>query len=61
MGDLEGSSGLLKASLNESQRQQMHQNVKCNVIGEKLPARRVSKPSIFFVCISQRFLVRNAD
>jgi len=28
MGDRLGPSGLLKASLNESNRQQMHQNVK---------------------------------
>jgi len=60
MGDLEDPSGLLKASLNESQQQQMHQNVKCNVIGEKLSARQESKPSIFLARISQRFQVKYA-
>jgi hypothetical protein len=41
--------GPLKASLNEPNRQQMHQNFECHVIGENLSARRVSKPSIFFL------------
>jgi hypothetical protein len=47
MGDLLGPSGLLEASLNESNRQQMYQNVKCYIIHWNLYAKRVSKPSIF--------------
>jgi hypothetical protein len=47
MGDLLGPSGLLKASLNEPKQQQMHQSIKCYVIGEMLSAQRVSKPSNF--------------
>ena len=42
-----GPTGHLKASLNEPIQQQMHQNIECHIIGENLPARRVSKPSIF--------------
>jgi hypothetical protein len=42
-----GPSGHMKASLNEPIRQQMHQNIESHVNSENLPARRVSKPSIF--------------
>jgi hypothetical protein len=51
MGDQLGPSGLLKASLNESHRQQMQQNIECHVIGKILLTNRVSKPSIFFLTI----------
>jgi hypothetical protein len=47
MGDQLGPSGLLKASLNESNRQQMYQNLKCYIIHWNLYTKRVSKPSIF--------------
>ncbi len=36
MGDRLGPSGLLKASLNESDRQEMQQNAGCYITCEKL-------------------------
>jgi hypothetical protein len=56
MGDRLGPSGLLKASLNESNRQQIHQNVKCYIIHWNLYTKRVSKPSIFLTSYLLNFL-----
>ena len=47
MGDLLGPSGLLKASLNEQYRQQLHQNVDSYIMHYNSLANRVSKPSTF--------------
>jgi len=56
MGDRLGPSGLLKASLNESNRQQIHQNAKCYIIHWNLYTKRVSKPSIFLTSYLLNFL-----
>jgi hypothetical protein len=45
MGDLFRPSAIEKASLNEPNRQEMQQNVKCHSIIEKGVLKWVSKPS----------------
>jgi hypothetical protein len=57
MGGRLGPSGLLKASLNESNRQQIHQNVKCYIIHWNLYTKRVSKPSIFLTSYLLNFFL----